>query len=189
MHIPWQDGSYLLDGNERQRRAYCALQDLKVFEVLLDHTPVLVGTIPIGIDVEGSDLDIVCRARDLDKFSQLVIAAFGQSDGFRIKEKLVKGTPAVVASFFHAGFRVEVFGQHREVTEQHAYRHMVVEDRLLAIGGNAAREGIQRLKRDGMKTEPAFACYFDLFGDPYERLLELSRLNMQQLETVVVMRG
>lgn len=189
MCFPWQDISYLLDGNERQRRAYYALQDLKIIEVLLNHTPVLVGTIPIGIDVESSDLDIVCHVCDLDKFSQLVIDAFGQSVGFRIKQKLVKGIPSVVASVFHAGFRVEIFGQPVEVTEQHAYRHMVVEDRLLLIGGDAARKGIQGLKRDGVKTEPAFARYFDLVGDPYERLLELSRLNMQELETVVKMKG
>jgi hypothetical protein len=187
MGSPWQDVSYLLDGNERQQSAHSALHDLGVFDVLFEYTPVLVGTVPIGVDVEDSDLDIVCYAPDLDRFSRLVIAAFGRSDGFRIKEKSIKGIRSVVASFHHAGFRVEIFGQPVEVTEQHAYRHMVVEHRLLTIGGSAARDGIRALKRDGVKTEPAFAHYFGLAGDPYERLLELSRLEMPELASVIRM--
>lgn len=189
MGFPWQDVSYLLDGNERQQRAYYALKDLRVFDVLLDHTPVLVGTIPIGVDVEDSDLDMVCYAPDLDHFSHLLVTAFGRSDGFRIKEKPIKRIPSVVASFRHAGFRVEVFGQPVEVTEQHAYLHMVVEHRLLTIGGRVARDGIRELKRDGVKTEPAFARYFGLSGDPYERLLELSRHELPELASVIRMGG
>jgi hypothetical protein len=187
--LPWQDVSYLLNGNERQRRAYRALHSLGVFDVLTDHTPVLVGTIPIGVDVEDSDLDVVCHAPDLDRFSRLLIMAYGRSDRFRIKEKPVKGITSVVASFYYAGFRIEIFGQPVEVSEQHAYQHMVVEDRLLSIGGSAAREEIRRLKRDGVKTEPAFARYFGLAGDPYEMLLELSRLEMRELASVIKIQG
>jgi hypothetical protein len=189
MGFPWQDASYLLDGNERQQRACRALHDLGVFDVLFEYTPVLVGTFPIGVDVESSDLDIVCYAPDLDRFSLLVITAFGRSDTFRSKETSIKGIPSVVASFYHAGFRVEIFGQPVEVTEQHAYRHMIVEHRLLTIGGGVARDGIRELKRDGVKTEPAFARYFGLAGDPYERLLELSRLEMPELASVIRMNG
>jgi hypothetical protein len=82
-------------------------------------------------------------------------------------------------------FPIQVFGQPRPVIEQNAYRHMVVEGRLLAIGGEKARQEIQRLKRNGLKTEPAFARYFNLQGDPYEVLLQLSRLNESELKSKV----
>jgi hypothetical protein len=58
---------------------------------------------------------------------------------------------------------------------------MVVEARLLVIGGEEARREIRRLKRCGLKTEPAFARYFQLAGDPFEVLLELSRLSEEEL--------
>src|SRR5689334_10748050 len=61
----WYDISYLLKGNERQKAAYHALKKLRIFEDLAEYSPVLVGTIPIGIDIESSDLDILLEARDL----------------------------------------------------------------------------------------------------------------------------
>ena len=171
--IPWQALSYLRDGNERQRSALQALQSLGVLDALRDYTPVLVGTLPIAVDVADSDLDIVCEAPDLDTFEWQVTAAFGACAGFRVKRKLVKGVESVIASFVHAGFPIELFGQPRPVTQQDAYRHMVVEARLLESGGEEAREEIRRLKSGGLKTEPAFARYFGLEGDPYEALLRL----------------
>jgi hypothetical protein len=185
MTIPWQDISYLRYGNARQRKAFSALRSLDVLRILREHTPVLVGTIPIAIDVEDSDLDIACEAQDLTNFEDRVTQSFGQNEEFRIGKKLIKGMPSVVASFYHAGFRIEVFGQPQPVMEQHAYRHMMVEARLLALGGEAARQGIQRLKRAGLKTEPAFASYFHLTGDPYEVLLKLSRLSEDGLRQAV----
>jgi hypothetical protein len=173
MQMAWQDISYLSDGNERQRQAYRALQTLGVFKVLRDYTPVLVGTIPLAIDLEESDLDIICEVHDLTTFAGLVTRAFGQQEGFRVKQKLINGLPSLVAHFTYAGFPIEIFGQPRPVTEQNAYRHMVVEARLLAIGGEGARREIRRLKRAGLKTEPAFARHFNLAGDPYEALLQL----------------
>jgi len=49
---------YLKNGNERQKRAYEVLLKYKIFEKLSNYSPVLAGTFPIEIDVEGSDLDI-----------------------------------------------------------------------------------------------------------------------------------
>lgn len=88
-----------------------------------------------------------------------------------------------MASFNYGEFTVEIFGQPRPVVKQNAYHHMIVEARLLAIGGEQARREIRRLKASGLKTEPAFARYFDLEGDPYEVLLQLASLSEDKLRT------
>ncbi|MFQ5649835.1 MAG: DUF4269 domain-containing protein [bacterium] len=67
------------------------------------------------------------------------------------------------------------------VEKQNAYRHLMVCNRLLRIGGNKARQQILELRGRGMKTEPAFAAYFGLKGDPYQVLLELEALDEQEL--------
>lgn len=62
---------------------------------------------------------------------------------------------------------------------------MDVEARLLAIGGEEARQEIQRLKLMGLKTEPAFARYLNLKNDPYVELLRLAKLSQEELQVTV----
>jgi hypothetical protein len=179
------DFSYLALGTARQQEAYRALQNLNIFNILEPYTPVLAGTIPLGIDVPGSDLDIICEARDLDAFQRVVANAFGAAEAFTIEQKRIGDLPSVVANFYCGYFPVEIFGQARPVNRQNAYRHMIVEARLLEIGGDRARQAIRELKQSGVKTEPAFAQYFNLKGDPYQVLLELSLLNPYELRAVI----
>jgi hypothetical protein len=168
----WRDISYLARGNARQQRAFRALQELDIFNVLRDYTPILAGTIPLDIDIEQSDLDVICEAHDLAAFECAIQDAYGAREDFRIERSTVKDVPSLFASFAFDGFPIEIFGQPRPVFEQNAYRHMVIEARLLTIGGEDARREIGQLKRAGFKTEPAFARYFKLEGDPYEALLQ-----------------
>ncbi|MCI0476988.1 MAG: DUF4269 domain-containing protein [Anaerolineales bacterium] len=177
----FQNPTYLAHGTARQRRAYRALQSLGVLRVLRAYTPVLAGTIPLNVDIPGSDLDIICEARDLDAFTRVVTDRFGARSGFRIERATIKCIASVIANFDHAGFPIEIFGQPMPVTEQNAYRHLVVEARLLKIGGERARRAIRKMKNAGLKTEPAFARYFGIAGDPYEELLRLSRLSAREL--------
>lgn len=178
----------LSQGTARQQEAYRVLQNLDIFNVLESYTPVLTGTIPLGIDVPGSDLDIICEAHELSDFQHAVMNAFGGAEAFTIKQKQIGDLPSVVANFYCGYFAVEIFGQARAVTRQNAYRHLLVESRLLEIGGEAARQAIRDLKQSGMKTEPAFAHYFKLKGDPYQVLLELSLLNPYELRAVIARR-
>jgi hypothetical protein len=50
---------------------------------------------------------------------------------------------------------------------------MITEYRILLEKGEAFRSQIVELKRQGMKTEPAFALLLGLEGDPYLELLKL----------------
>jgi len=54
-------------------------------------------------------------------------------------------------------------------------------DIICEISGESARKKIIKLKKSGLKTEPAFAKYFNLKGDPFDELLKLSRLNKEKL--------
>lgn len=62
---------------------------------------------------------------------------------------------------------------------------MVIEGQLLVIGGAALRERVLALKRNGLKTEPAFARVLGLAGDPYEALLGLEALPPEQLRALL----
>ena len=68
----FRNPAYLTRGNARQQRAYRALQSLGIFRILRDYTPILTGTIPLNIDIRGSDLDVICAAHDLEAFTRAV---------------------------------------------------------------------------------------------------------------------
>ncbi len=170
----WRDLGYLRSGTERQQAAYRALQELGLFRDLAAYDPVLIGTIPLDVDLPHSDLDIACHAPDLTAFLDKVMALYGQRPDFRLARKRIRGVASAVIHFSHAGFPVEIFAQPQPVERQYGYRHMLVEARLLDLGGEEARQAVRALKAAGLKTEPAFARHFRLRGDPYERLWQLS---------------
>jgi hypothetical protein len=181
MQKDWRDLTYLLRGTATQQAAYQALEALRVFPLLRAFDPVLAGTIPLDVDIPGSDLDIVCEAEEGDAFAQCLHDAFGHCVGFALRRDILKGLPTVIAQFTSQGFPVEIFGQPLPMTAQSAFRHMVVEERLLRHGGEEMRQKIRHLKRQGLKTEPAFAAIFALAGDPYDILLGLAELSEEEL--------
>jgi hypothetical protein len=181
----WRDLTYLLRGTARQQAAYHALEALGVFQLLGAFDPVLVGTIPLDIDMPGSDLDIVCYAPDVDAMVQVLLATFGHFASFTMQRTIIDALPTVIAQFVYQSFPVEIFGQPRPVAMQQAFRHMVVEARLLQYGGEEVRQKVRQLKLAGTKTEPAFAVVFALAGDPYHTLLRLSELPEEELLEVL----
>ena len=188
--IDFRDIAYLRDGNARQRAAYQALDELGVIERLADYGPVLAGTVPLNVDVAGSDLDILCEVHDFARFEADLAAAFGHCEGFRVTAPRRRmGGVSMTASFDHGGFTIEPFGQPLPAERQSAYRHMVIEARLLALGGAALRRRIVALKRSGVKTEPAFAQCLGLDGDPYLALLDLEALDDSRLAAQISRRS
>ncbi|WP_213525179.1 DUF4269 domain-containing protein [Paenibacillus sp. J31TS4] len=176
---------YLKEGGARQREAYDELTRLGLMEALASHKPLLAGTIPLGIDLLGSDLDILCEVYDFDRFEKEVREFAGGQPAFRCSRRTVNGMPRFVASFQSGVFPVEIFAQPLPTTSQNGYRHLVVEHRLLLRMGDAGRRTVRRLKAAGRKTEPAFAELLGLEGDPYARLLELERCTDAELDELV----
>lgn len=163
--------SYLQSGNEKQQQAYQVLTAHQILEKLVAFTPILSGTIPINIDIENSDLDIICYVQDKAAFTKILIGFFQNEKGFMITENPT--FQSIKANFFIAGFEFEIFGQPIPTIQQNAYRHMLIEHQILLEKGEAFRQEIIRLKKQGIKTEPAFAKLLGISGNPYEELLKL----------------
>lgn len=162
---------YLNKGNDRQRAAYRALTDNLIFERLQLFSPLLTGTIPINIDIEESDLDIICSWQEKEEFIKTLRKEFGKINGFKLIEQIRNNYETVLANFRLNEFEIEIFGQCRPTKEQESFRHMVVEYEILKARGESFRQKVIRLKKKGLKTEPAFAKLLELKGNPYEELL------------------
>lgn len=156
----------------------------RLFRDLEPFQPTLVGTYPLGLQVDGSDFDIACTCDDLDAFEQALRATLSDLGITQARiERLA--LPALVAAFDLGDVAIEIFGQALPVHAQRGFRHMVIEGRLLVHGGAALRTRVGELKRGGMKTEPAFAHVLGLAGDPYVALLELEAWSAERLRTLV----
>ncbi|KXX72182.1 DUF4269 domain-containing protein [Flammeovirga sp. SJP92] len=171
--IDFKNIEYLKEGNPRQKEAFKALKKYKIFERLADYNPLLTGTIPIGIDLPESDLDVICSCSSLKSFEDFLIHEFQKEEQFQISISHQEKVGAVVCSFMIDAFEVEVFGQDKPTEHQNAYRHMLKEHQLLIKYGEKFRQKVIALKEGGLKTEPAFAKLLGLEGDPYQALLNV----------------
>jgi hypothetical protein len=170
----FKDITYLNTGSPLQQKAYAVLTQSKILYHLQPFHPILTGTMPLDIFSDGkSDLDIVCEAASLESVENVLRTHYGKETGFSLQRKEVRATDTLLCNFMLQGFPVEIFSQTIAIAEQWAYRHMAIEYALLEKYGETFKQEIIRLKRQGIKTEPAFALLLKLSGDPYEALLQL----------------
>jgi hypothetical protein len=183
----WTDLSYLQYGTRRQQRAYAVLQALNLWPTLVDFGPVLAGTIPLNIDIAGSDLDVLCEVAlvETPRFCELLQKHYGHRVGFQIRQQAIGGRASIVSSFRYRGQEIEIFAQAVPTVQQHGFRHLLVEAAVLEAGGEAWRRAVRRLKHQGLKTEPAFAALLQLPGNPYEALLELEGKSIAELQAYI----
>ena len=166
---------YLKNGNERQKRAFEVLTKYKVFEKLSNFSPILAGTIPIGIDIDGSDLDIICEV-DLrfeeDFLDEIMFSKLIPFENKATVENIfLDNEKCIVINFMLEEFPIEIFAQNKPTTQQNAYLHMIAEHKILQEKGEDFKQKIIELKKKGIKTEPAFGMLLNL-ENPYEDLLK-----------------
>jgi len=161
---------YLLTGNVKQKAVYRALTEHGVLDKLRSFDPILTGTIPINIDTDTSDLDIICCFTDAAAFEKHLVENFANEHDF--KRFMPKRTGAIAASFTCEGFVVEVYGQAIPTQQQAAYLHMIIEYRILLEKGEDFRQQVIALKKQGYKTEPAFGKLLGITGNVYDELLK-----------------
>jgi hypothetical protein len=163
---------YLKNGNSRQIQAYKILTQHHILSDIAEFEPILAGTIPIAIDIESSDLDIICYWNNKIKFIEKLYAAFGDKDNYTIRETVIDNRESIIASFKIGSFEFEIFGQNIPTLQQNAYLHMLIEHEILQSKDENFRSKIIQLKQKGYKTEPAFSFLLGLNGDPYAELLK-----------------
>ncbi|WP_416150691.1 DUF4269 domain-containing protein [Salipaludibacillus sp. HK11] len=167
--------NYLQSGSEKQNQAFKAIRNLGIMDSLCEYNPILCGTFPIGIDITDSDLDIIMEVYDFQRFEEKINNLYGDKEGFKIKRLLIRESSVVKANFIFEGFEFELFGEAQPVKTQNAYLHMIIENSLINLLPNIRAEVI-KLKKQGLKTEPAFCKFLQLEGDdPYENLLEYGK--------------
>lgn len=170
----FEDITYLKRGSLIQQKGYNILNHSKILYHLHSYRPVLTGTLPLDIFLEGkSDLDIICQAHELRSVEKILLKQYAMHEAFLMQQNFFKEIETLLCRFKYQGFSFEIFCQQTPVEDQYAYRHMIVEYKLLQELGEGFRDQIIKLKQSGMKTEPAFAFALGLKGDPYEALLLL----------------
>lgn len=162
---------YLKNGNQKQILAYEILTRNSVLVNIAEFEPILVGTIPINIDIENSDLDIICYWKSKTDFKTKIQSVFGNETEFKIRETFIKDQETVIANFKISPFEIEIFGQNIPTKNQNGYKHMIAEHKILKSKDENFRLEIIKLKQKGYKTEPAFGILLGLKNDPYEELL------------------
>ncbi|WPO76855.1 DUF4269 domain-containing protein [Flavobacterium sp. KACC 22761] len=170
--IDFKNIEYLKSGTKRQTEAYETLTKNKVLEVLAEFDPILVGTIPINIDIGNSDLDIVCYWQNKNHFIKRITSLFKDKTNFKISETIINQEESVLGSFILDDFEIEIFGQNIPTENQNGYRHMIIEHQILQSRDENFRKEIIKLKQNGYKTEPAFGKLLGLKKDPYLELLK-----------------
>lgn len=176
--IDFKTIDYLKSGNSRQQEAYHTLKDLEIFEKLEHYHPLLAGTIPIEIDLPHSDLDIICYCKDHQKFTKKLKELFENEREFSIKSKIHEGIQASIAKFKTLHFDIEIFGQSIPTSQQNAYKHMLIEYKILKANDLAFKTEILKLKSEGYTTEAAFAKQLGLSGNPFVELLKVEISNV-----------
>jgi hypothetical protein len=163
-------------GSPVQRLAYRAINNLGILDDFKTFTPLLCGTIPIGVNTAGSDLDIVMNVmeKDFSDFKEKVTHLYGDFEQFSMREKQKQNRPVMKANFFFEAFEFELFAQPVPSYRQRAYQHMITEADMLEKYP-FIKQRVISLKQSGMKTEPAFAYVLGLSGDPYEAVLKWGR--------------
>lgn len=178
MKLPdFNDITYLSAGSTIQQKVYRLLSLGVVPDTLSPFSPVVIGTFPLDIAIQTSDIDIACCVSDMGCFRDTLRRHFGFFDRYTFKTRIIQKKTVGIANFMLEDIAIEVYGEDSPVAEQAGYRHMVAEFKLLQKYGDSLRSAVIELKSRGWKTEPAFAEVLGLSGDPYQALLKFKFKN------------
>lgn len=173
----------------RGQNCAAGLVDGGVWPVLSGYGACIAGTIPLGLGLPASDIDILVNTDDLNGFATVCTGRFSHFDGFHIYNRAATRHvgAAVVVQFMiscpnQKPEQVEIFATNKPAHHQYGFRHMVVEARILDMLDAEFHNRIIALKQAGVKTEPAFARILKIAGDPYTGLDALFDFSPSQLK-------
>jgi uncharacterized protein len=151
-------------------------QKSNFFHNFSDFSPCISGTLPLLIHTETSDLDILFFSRNLERFKQKAKQCFKNEVDFSVKETIHQGLTSLVINFNFKDLKIEFFCQDKPVYQQQANQHFLIEGRILKLLGKDFKEKIIKLKKQGIKTEPAFGQLLNL-NKPYQDLIKLNQMS------------
>jgi len=167
---------------ENNTIVFNALSASNILKVLREYDPLIAGTYPLGVHTENSDIDIIASAQNISAARILIRKTYGQNTDFHDRMTSVKGRETYIANFTWEKVPFEIFIQTIPSVEGTAYKHFLIEERLLKVKGPAFSDTIRTLRtNENLKTEPAFAKALRLEGDPYQALFGLSHLSELEL--------
>ncbi|XDD53959.1 DUF4269 domain-containing protein [Leptospira sp. WS4.C2] len=186
---PFLGTDYLQFGTAKQQELQRDLEEWKILKYLHGFKPTLAGTIPLDIDTDASDVDILVKFNIPAHLQKICYAKFRNLPNYSFSEKTIALRVTLICRFETKKFQYEIFGQSVEPTEQFAWIHMMVENRFLTLADPSFREEIRNLKKQGIKTEPAFCKVLDLNGDPYKTLVLWNQKTDDQIRELLLQRG
>ncbi|MYL70436.1 DUF4269 domain-containing protein [Halobacillus litoralis] len=92
------------NGSAKQRRAYEAIERLGILSQYRSFQPVVCGTVPIGVYVVNSDLDIIMEAYHLPLLEHSLINDYGRMAGFQLQRKMIRERKVVKVNFSYGNF-------------------------------------------------------------------------------------
>jgi len=123
--------NYLKRGNIKQQNSYKVLKELDIFNVLRKFNPILVGTIPINIDIENSDLDIVCEVYDFKEFQKIVEDRYSMFSKFHISNNSTDNETILTVNFYVEDIEIGLDGNpYDELLKLEEYSDKKIKDML-----------------------------------------------------------
>ena len=164
MEIDFKNITYLKVGNSKQREIYRLISEHKLLDILKEYNPIVVGTFPINIHIDTSDVDIVLQTNNFDKLGCLLHEKFSSFQNFKIE---FLDNSILVCNFTIEKVPFELYAKNQKTELQNGYLHMIKEYEILKSKDDNFAEEIRNLKQMGIKTEPAFCQLLGIKGDPY----------------------
>ena len=174
MNFNFKDINYLKMGTNKQKQAYHVLTKYRLLEILHQYDPLFVGTIPINIDIDSSDIDIILETKNLTDLKNLLLLSFSDHQNFMLRDS---SETALICKFSLENMSIEIYSENRQTDKQYGYLHMLKEYEILQSNDEHFRQAIISLKKEGWKTEPAFCKLLNIVGDPYTELLNYNMEN------------
>lgn len=159
---------------ENNRSIFNNLKKLNILKDFKKHKALVAGTFPLGLNVADSDIDILLTSEDLKYTLSELKSKYGSYDEFKYEYVEAQSLDSLVVNFKFEGIEYEVFVQETSSVQQWAYKHFLIEERLLKYGGSPFKEKVLKLRQQGFKTEAAFCEALNIkYTNPFDSLLEL----------------
>lgn len=170
---------------EKNNKVFNAISQLGILKELRAFKPEVIGTFPLGIQTQKSDVDIALETSDLDKLEVKLKDLFDRYPDFAINRNVGGKFETIIVKFWFQDIRFEIFAQSQSVMQQDGFIHFQVEERILKMGTTDFRTEVIGKKKSGEKTEPAFAKILALVGDPYQALKNIHHLSNSDLQLLM----